>query len=29
LEAAFRIADVFGVDLKDVFQWTSEKVCAR
>jgi len=25
LEAAFRIADVFGVDLKDVFQWASEK----
>jgi len=25
LEAAFRIADAFEVDLKDVFQWASEK----
>jgi len=25
LEAAFRIADVFEVDLKDVFQWASQK----
>ena len=24
LEAAFRIADVFKVDLQQVFQWTSE-----
>jgi putative transcriptional regulator len=26
LEAAFRIADVFGVAVTDVFQWTKDQV---